>query len=212
MFRTSQTIESTCPCSLAHQFFWYWAELCPDWETRVLRSDEDGVLRARHFKLVFRILGRPSFPSKGCWLVKFSLVFCYWASASRVCYARSGHFLVTCVGLYQMPQRNKRIKAIVDELLGLKSWYDACLLGRLMCSTDDDFGRLRVMRVKELIVSVLTLFKLGWLIHSLRVYNFFDLFLYWLFCEKFSDSSFISKGDLAWNLISVKSALGWASQ
>lgn len=53
-------------------------------------------------------------------------------------------------------------------------WFDVCALGRLVCITGSDFDCRCEERVGELVVSVLTLFTSGRLVHDLQECGFFD--------------------------------------
>lgn len=57
MFWTSGTIEDTCLWTFALYAFWFEAELCFDWMTRMLQSDEESVPRTRLYELEFGLFG-----------------------------------------------------------------------------------------------------------------------------------------------------------
>lgn len=66
VFWTNRIFEGTrllTPCALV---LLIWAELCPDWETRMLRSDEGGVPCQRPLKLKLQLFDRRQFLKEDC--------------------------------------------------------------------------------------------------------------------------------------------------
>lgn len=95
---------------------------------------------------------------------------------------------------------------MVGEKLYVELQYDSCALERLLCIIRAAIDLFHKLRVKVLVETVLTLFLMGRLFHSLLIYGFSDLVRCCLFDNWLQNSFFTARSDFAGNAMSVSSA------
>lgn len=97
---------------------------------------------------------------------------------------------------------------MANEKLTVELRYRACALGRLICIYGGDLDYRRKLRVRELVVSALTLLTLRGLFHGLHIYRYSELVWYCFSRNKLPYSFCILENNFVQYATPVKATLG----